>query len=80
MCKDKRNLYNNPTGKPYCCQIECNKDAEYTIVYEGDEFYGYSSTQVCKEHIADLWDDGASLEPVDWKPNIFCISFKLEDE
>lgn len=47
----KRNIYNNPSGKPYCCHADCNKDATKEIRYSNDlEDYTHS----CNEHLAEM--------------------------
>lgn len=44
----KRNIYNNPSGKPYCCHVDCNEDATKEIRYSNElEDYTHS----CDRHI-----------------------------
>jgi predicted heme/steroid binding protein len=46
-----RGLYNNPTGKPYCCSDGCGEDATHLIIYgSGLE----DQTHSCAKHIAEL--------------------------
>lgn len=47
----KRNINNNPTGRPYCCQIDCNNDATLEIRFSNElEDYTHS----CDYHTTEL--------------------------
>ena len=66
----------------HCCHINCNKEANYSIVYAPDgiraAYDRYS--HVCKEHIGDLWEDDARLEPLDWTPPFCQCDIEFQDE
>jgi len=47
-CGGKRSINNNPTGKPFCCDINCNNDATWEIRFS-NELEDY--TQSCDCHL-----------------------------
>ncbi len=46
-----RTINNNPSSKPYCCHINCNKDATSEIIFS-NQFEDY--THSCDIHLSEL--------------------------
>ncbi len=58
--RPERNINNNPTGKPYCCKIGCNRDAQYRIRNVNGHWEDISDS--CHLHIGDLLPEPEHLE------------------
>lgn len=57
-CGGKRSINNNPTGKPFCCDINCNNDATWEIRFS-NELEDY--TQSCDCHLISSIGDSEEV-------------------
>jgi Predicted transcriptional regulators len=56
---EMRSINNNPTGKPFCCHNECNKDAAWEIRFSsGLEDY----IQCCDDHLIYMIGDNKEVQ------------------
>lgn len=50
---EPRNIYNNPSGKSFCCHIPCGADATWFVEQVGGSPYD-DYTESCDEHLAAM--------------------------
>lgn len=52
-----RNIHNNPSGKPYCCNPSCNRDALWRVKWApffiGEQEQFENITDSCHEHLLE---------------------------